>query len=204
MTPNNPSPESITIWFEQLKQGDSEAATKLWDRFFDRLVNVARAQLTNANTRVRDEEDVAAGVLASLCQCANRGKLPSIENRDDLWHLLLKWTRHDVIDHVRTVGRLKRGANQVRGDSVFLRDGDDSLSPGGFDLVESLEPTPAMLVEMEEQFSLLLNKIPDQLLRSIAVKKMEGFTNDEIAAGLELSPRTIERKLNLIRSCWSV
>jgi len=36
--------------------------------------------------------------------------------------------------------------------------------------------------------------------RRVALAKMEGYTNDEIAAQLECAPRTVERKLRLIRS----
>lgn len=191
----NESPESITVWFEQLRRGDPEAAARLWDRFFDRLVAASRAEMQNANRRVADEEDIAAGVMAALCACANRGKLPMIENRDSLWRLLLSWTRHDIADHVRADRRIKRGGGNVRGDSVFG-------SSDGLHAIADQVATPEMLLQMQEQYSALLAKLPDPILRSIAVAKMEGHSSEDIAEELGVTPRTVQRKLELIRGHW--
>ncbi len=42
-------PASITIWFEQLRDGDPDAAHKLWDRFFEKLVGYARTRQSQVN-----------------------------------------------------------------------------------------------------------------------------------------------------------
>ena len=47
---------SVTVWIEQLRAGDPESASKLWERFFDQLVSYARQQMKGANRRVADEE----------------------------------------------------------------------------------------------------------------------------------------------------
>ena len=39
-------------------------------------------------------------------------------------------------------------------------------------------------------------------MRAVAVGKMEGYTNDELGARLAVAPRTIERKLRIIRGIW--
>ena len=49
----------------------------------------------------------------------------------------------------------------------------------------------------------LLERLQDDTLSKVAVMKMEGYSNAEIASSLELSNRTIIRKLNVIRSIWS-
>lgn len=191
------TPESITVWFEQLRRGDAEAAAKLWDRFFDRLVIASRAQMRNANRRVADEEDIAAGVMAALCVCADRGKLPMIDDRESLWRLLLAWTRHDIADHVRADRRIKRGGGDVRGESVFG-------SGEGIGGVADHNVAPDLLVQIQEQYQQLLDTLPDDLLRTIAIRKMEGYRTPEIAAELGVTPRTIQRKLDLIRAHWRV
>ena len=43
----------------------------------------------------------------------------------------------------------------------------------------------------------------DADLRTIAAWKMEGYTTEEIAAKLRRAPRTVERKLDLIRQRWT-
>ena len=55
MTPEG----SVTRWIEQLKTGDPLAAQKLWERYFQRLVGLARKKLLDAPRQAADEEDVA-------------------------------------------------------------------------------------------------------------------------------------------------
>ncbi|TWU48565.1 RNA polymerase sigma factor [Rubripirellula tenax] len=188
--------DSITVWFDQLRQGDPAAAAKLWDRLFQRLAEVARSQLSNR--RVSDEEDIAAGVLTTLCNAADRGALPSIDSRDDLWRMLMSWTKNDCIDQGRNDARAKRGGGKVRGDSVF-----DGSSDAGFDLIADISPSPQTLAEMDEQLQRMLMKLGDPMLSEIAVAKMEGYSNEELATRYEVTIRTIERKLGMIRRRWS-
>ena len=56
------------------------------------------------------------------------------------------------------------------------------------------EPTPEFAAEVAEQCQRLLDDLPDEDLRRIAVWKMEGHSNEEIAAELQFATRTIERK----------
>jgi len=37
--------ESVTLWLRSLELGDGAAADKLWNRYFEDLVGVARARL---------------------------------------------------------------------------------------------------------------------------------------------------------------
>lgn len=191
------NPNSVTLSYELLRKGDGAAAEKIWSRFFDRLVSVARRAMQTSNRRVADEEDVASTVLASLCSQAERGQLPDIHNRDDLWRMLLARLRNEVVDHVRNDARAKRGSGRVRGDSVW----GTSI---GLDGVDGLEPTPQLLIEMEEELQLLLSKLPNAILRTIVNLKLQCYSNSEIALQLGVSERTIERKLCIVRECWKL
>jgi len=188
-------PESITLSYEMLRMGNEAAAEQIWSRFFDRLVSVARREMQTSNRRVADEEDVASIVLASLCAQAERNQLPHINNRDDLWRMLLVRLRNEVVDHVRSDKRAKRGSGNVRGDSIWEKS-------NGLDGVNSLEPTPQLLIEMEEELQVLLSKLPNAMLRTLANLKLQCYSNLEIATQLGVSERTIERKLSIIRDCW--
>ena len=48
----------------------------------------------------------------------------------------------------------------------------------------------------------LFARLDDVMLRVIAFQKLQGMTSDEIAASLEVSRRTVDRKLRLIRAIW--
>jgi DNA-directed RNA polymerase specialized sigma24 family protein len=68
--------------------------------------------------------------------------------------------------------------------------------------VVGAEPTPPLAAQVAEEFERLLAKLPSDEVRKLAVWKMEGHTNDEIADRLNCAPQTIERRLQLIRSVW--
>ena len=63
-------------------------------------------------------------------------------------------------------------------------------------------PTPALLAEMNEARERLLAMLHDAELRALALAKLEGCTNEECAERLKISPRTVDRKLKIIRKTW--
>jgi hypothetical protein len=65
------------------------------------------------------------------------------------------------------------------------------------------EPTPDFAVQIVDECRRLLASLGDETLRRVAVWKMEGYGNDEIAAKLACSRRTVARKLDAIRTIWS-
>src|SRR5262245_29028069 len=97
----NKSPQSVTRWLDSLKRGDAEAAAALWQRYFDRLVRLARARLGPGPRRVADEEDVALSAFRCLCDGAARGRFPDLADRNDLWRLLAALALHKAIDQKR-------------------------------------------------------------------------------------------------------
>ena len=79
-----PENHSVTVWFQQLEQGDSEAARKLFRRYFTDLVAVARRRLKDAPRRVADEEDVAARAFESFFLGAQAREFPDLRDRQGL------------------------------------------------------------------------------------------------------------------------
>src|SRR3954451_5114889 len=106
---------SITLWVGALKAGDHEAAQKLWERYFDRLVHVARAQLRASRRRGvdEDEEGAALSAFGALCAGAARGRFPHLADRDDLWRLLLVITARKAVDQMQRRGRQDPGGGRV-------------------------------------------------------------------------------------------
>ena len=192
---------SVTQWIDNLKRGDDEAARQLWQRYFQRLVGVARNKLGAAPRRVADEEDVALNAFAALCRGAADGRFQQLADRDDLWHLMVAITAKEAVDQMRREGRQKRGGGEVRGNSVFAGQGPEI--PNGFDQILLEAPTPEFLVMLQEQHARLLRGLRDPTLRQVAIHRMEGYSNEEIADKLEISLRSVERKLKLIRDEWS-
>ena len=101
---------SVTHWVETLKGGDRVAAQRLWDAYFRRLVSLARSRLRGVSRRVADEEDVALSAFDSFCRAAEGGRFPRLNDRDDLWQLLVVITVRKACDLAKHEGRIRRGA----------------------------------------------------------------------------------------------
>src|SRR5437899_9640067 len=100
---------SVTRWIDRLKAGDPDAAQKLWEKYFRRLVGLARDRLRAAPRRAADEEDVALSAFDSFCRNAGAGRFPDLADRDGLWRLLAAFTARKAAHHARDAARLKRG-----------------------------------------------------------------------------------------------
>ena len=56
---------------------------------------------------------------------------------------------------------------------------------------------------MAEETTRYLALLDDETLQRLALWKLEGYSNQEIAKKLSMNVRTVERKLQSIRQCWS-
>lgn len=69
-SPSISSASSVSQWLNQLKAGDRGGAQELWQRYFHRLVGLARAKLQGLRPLLSDEEDVALSAFHSFCRGA--------------------------------------------------------------------------------------------------------------------------------------
>lgn len=189
---------SVTHWIGELQAGDDAAALNLWDHYFQRLVSLARQKLEGSPRRAADEEDVALSAFASFCRHAQDGRFPRLRDRDDLWRLLIVITARTALHLVRDEGRQKRGGG-------VLNQAPPTNGPEAIGLAQLIgrEPAPEFAAQVADECRHLLDELGHGELRSVALWKMEGFTNREIAERLGYVTRTIERKLRLIRRIWA-
>jgi RNA polymerase sigma factor (sigma-70 family) len=192
---------SVTQWIEGIKDGNDSAAAKLWQRYYQRLVGLAYQKLRAMPRRVADEEDVVLDAFQSFCQRAQAHQFPDLRDRNDLWHLIVRITERKAYDQLRAQRRQKRGYGKVSGESVFANAGQSSAGRG-IETVAGLEPTPQFAMETAESVEQLFSLLPDEELRQIAQRKLEGYTNEEIAARIGRSLPTVERRLKRIRNIW--
>jgi DNA-directed RNA polymerase specialized sigma24 family protein len=178
------SADCVTHWIQQIKDGDHAAVQKLLEHYFQRLIHLARKKLHLMPQLVDYGEDVALSAFKSLVLGAQRDRFARLQDREDLWRLLVVLTVRKAIDLLRKEGRAQHGG-EVDVAQVLSR-----------------EPTPEMAVQMADECRRLLNRLGNQELRSIALWKMEGYSNEEIAGKLDCVLRTVERRLQLIRQIW--
>jgi DNA-directed RNA polymerase specialized sigma24 family protein len=195
-----PTRGSVTRWLGQAQAGDAEAAQPLWQRYFGRLVALARVKLRGSPRGMADEEDVALSAFDSFYRGVEQGRFPRLTDRDNLWSLLVVITARKAAKLKRDQGRQKRRGIRAQGRAP------EEASPknDGPELEEVIgrEPSPQFAALVAEQCQRLLDGLADDDMRTIARCKMEGYTNEEIAGKLDCAPRTVERKLRLIRGRW--
>jgi DNA-directed RNA polymerase specialized sigma24 family protein len=193
---------SVTRWFRPLEAGDHAAAQRLWQRYIAALVRRARAELRAAPRTVADEEDVALSAFDSFCRGVHLGRLPRLEDRHDLWRILVTITARKAADQVQRERRQKRGGGRVLREADLVEVGPDDRA-GALQAVIGPEPTPEFAAMVAEELRRRLDGLGDETLRQVAQLKLEGYTDDEVAAQLGCTRRTVARKLVRIRQAWT-
>lgn len=197
------SENSISQYIERLKQGDSDAADQVWNRYVRRLIQFAKNRFTTRRKSVTDEEDVVQQAFCDFFQMVKEDRFSRLEDRNDLWQVLAMLVDRRAKDILRHQYSQKTGEGLVRTESVFQTSPHDSDSPGIASL-EDLLPTPETAAVFWELFENRLSLLNDPNLREVALLKMQGHTNREIADLQQTSQRTIERALYSIRKRWTI
>ncbi len=181
---------TVTNLLAEVCAGDEAAVEKLVHRYLDRLVAVGRQtyrqRFGDVPRPVEDEEDAALSALKSFWAAVSEGKVHELANRQQLWSLLVKITIRKVYD------QRERALAQKRGGTAAARAADV------LDEVVSQMPPP----EAEATRRAALAALGDPELRKIAEMDLEGSTRAEIAGSLNLTERTVYRKLEVIRDQW--
>jgi RNA polymerase sigma factor (sigma-70 family) len=184
-------PGSVSRLIPDLKDGDRQAMRQLWERYFQPLVRLARGRLRPDQCRAAGPEDVALEAFLEFCDRLTRPDadehFPRLESRAHLWKLLACFT-------IRTAFDLRR--KQARRGEIVR--GESALGEEGFAPFVGHEPAPEFAAAVRE----LLDQLADDTLRTVARRKMEGWTIAEIARALDCSVSTVERKLRAIRAIW--
>jgi DNA-directed RNA polymerase specialized sigma24 family protein len=182
---------SVSRLIDGLMVGDATAVQQVWERYFPRLVGLARKHLRETPRAMADEEDVALSAFDSFCRNAEQGRFPQVLDRDGLWRLLVVITVRKAAHLARDQRRQKRRGKAEPGENPLV-----------LEEVLSREPSPEFAALAGEEHRRLLRLLGDRELESIALWRMEGFSVEEIAGRLACAPRSVKRKLRLIRAIW--
>lgn len=190
----------ITQLLRKCEDGDQDAAEALYRVYMTPLLSLARARLPAGRMRIDDEEDVALSAMNSFLMGVQRGRFAELSSRDNLWRLLLTITLRKISARRRHDHAAKRGGGRVLGESaVGARDAEPA--PEGLQAAPDEGFGPADAAALRESCDRLLACL-DHLARRVALRKLEGCTNAEIADELACTTRTVERKLSRIRAIW--
>jgi DNA-directed RNA polymerase specialized sigma24 family protein len=194
---------SVSRWINDLKAGDTQAIQPLWDRYYATLVEQARSKLRalHNSTALNDEEDLALSAFQSLYQGVREGRFPRLEDRDDLWRLLVHLTACKAVDQLRAENRQKRGGGKILNETDTIA-GEDEDEGNPLDRIIGSEPSPEFAAMVAEEYVRRLDELGDDTLRRIAELKLACYSNEEIRQQLGCSLRTVTLRLELIRKKW--
>jgi DNA-directed RNA polymerase specialized sigma24 family protein len=190
---------SVTRWIGDLRSRGDAAAQHLWERYFERLVHLARKKLRVV--AAEDAEDAALSAFDSFCRGAARGRYPQLADRDDLWRLLVVITVRKALRQVERQGATKRGGGRLV-DEAGLAGGDERESGADLDDFAGHEPSPEMAAMVVEEYQRLWSRLGDDSLRRVLDLRLEGYNREEIATRMKRTVKTVTRKLGVIRRVW--
>ena len=191
--------DSYVEWIAGVKAGRPESVARIWVEFYNRLVSYADRRLGGLPRRSSDEEDVALSAMHSLVVGLRDGRFPDVSSRDDLLKIVLVIADRKAKKEIRKQMAAKRGGGGLRGDSVMT--GMDGVG-GGFGDVADRAARMTFDDVLSQECEELLDCLDDDVQRKIAVLKLQGYSNAEIAQTFGVVRRTIERKVTLIRKNW--
>jgi RNA polymerase sigma factor (sigma-70 family) len=193
---------SVTKLIQLLRSDDPAerdmAALLIWRRYFRDLLELARNNLNNRIRRREDEEDVLQSMYKSFCLRQQRGEF-DLAGRDALWNLLVTITLRKARNTAKKQGRDMRDV--AREQTIPYGDASGSAH-WALEQMDASCPSPAEAAVLNEALERRLEALADPELRQIALWRLEGYTNREIADRLDCTERSVERRLERIRSKW--
>lgn len=184
---------SLVELMRRVESGDAVAEQNLWNEFYGKLLRYVEFRVRNRGvpTGLLDEESVTLSALESVFKCAKQGRLQNVQNWTDLSRLLMAMTNRKFVDHWR------RATAQKASPGTPL----DSIPVEGLEL--PADKLADCSLEFDEQLSRLLDLLPDELHRQIAVLKLAEYTLTEISEQVQKAVPTVNRKWRYIRRIWA-
>ena len=176
---------------ERLNRGEQDVYDDVFKTYYSKLIGLARRRLAVAPPQVADEEGAVISAFRSFFSGIENHDFDQIEDRHELWNILVTITVRKAIKQLRLHFKKSGEGNQI----------DRSAN---LDTIRNAEPTPERVVELLDQCEFLVAQLDNPTLRQIAVLRLQGLDTREIADVVDLHRRSVQRKLTLIQSKWSL
>ena len=178
--------DPVTELLRRLRAREPQAAQELFARYSQRLLPLARQQLSRRLTQRVDAEDVVQSAFRTFFRRIDRGEL-QIDGAARMWRLLVRITlmkaRATARRHcagVRDVGR-----EEADGDAWF----HDTIA---------LDPRPEDAAAVADEIARLLAGLPP-LFGEVQQRLLSGESKSEIARALRLSRPTVHECVRVLR-----
>ena len=173
----------------QLKDGDTQAAARVYHRYVDRLLRLARARMSKQFNSKFDPDDIVQSAFRSFFRRHADGHF-EIDGWNNLWSLLATITVRKCLAQTDKLTAQKRDIKRE------YRAGSDELAAHREILTR--EPTPAQLAILEETLHGLTASLTDRQ-RQVVFLKLERYSNEEISEMIGRTERTVGRILAIVR-----
>ncbi len=178
---------SITRLLSGVKKADEEAVHDLFLRCYSRVAEIGRRKLVNKPTRRGfDEDDAANSAFIQFLKEAKDGKFEmKLENREDFWQIVTVLVADNIAKRLRSERAKKRGGEAAAAVTV------DQVPQAICDLED-----PTLETEIADAKAVFLSRLPSHEHREVVEFMSAGLTQEQIAAELNLSVRTVARRLD--------
>src|SRR5262245_47137841 len=178
-------------WLTALVDGEEAAVAEFWREYGDRLSRLADRHLSPQLQRRIGSDDVIQSVCRTFFRRAREGQF-NLEGAESLWRLLCVITLTKCKLLARFHGRERRGLD---------REQHLAAAPGEAAAREpaSVEPPPDQAAELADELARLLSGL-DAEEQQLVELKLQERSNDEIAAEMHCSERTVRRVLQRVQS----
>jgi RNA polymerase sigma-70 factor (ECF subfamily) len=187
--PQDPSFDDLMA---QLRHGQNEAAARVFDRFAQRLITLARKQLDQHILQKMDPEDVVQSVFRSFFARNATGQLGDFETWDNLWGLLVIMTQRKCGRRMDYFHAARRDVDREVSPEPPT---DQSSSNLGF---PDDEPTPLEAAMLTETIEYLMNSLEDRH-RQILALSLQGYAPAEVSSQVGCTERTVYRVLARVK-----
>jgi RNA polymerase sigma factor (sigma-70 family) len=163
------------------QDGQSEAATAIFDKYVGRLIALAASRIGPKLRRRIDAEDVVQSAYRSFFVHAKDGHY-QLDRSGDLWRLLASVTLNKLYGQIEKQTAEKRSI--------------DREEPGEIHAASAAAPEPSAveIVAIVEQLQLVINDLsPDE--RLVLTSRLRGDSDKEISESICKSERTVRRLL---------
>jgi RNA polymerase sigma factor (sigma-70 family) len=184
-----------------LETGEAWAFQQFWDEYYDGLVRYARKKIGAMPLRMLDEEDIAVSAMHSFFRGLTEKRFIAESNLEFRKLLTTIIVRKLQKQRTKQFAK-KRGSGQVRGESVFRQNHSDEPKGYGFETIPDNQERPDLCAEFCETTEKLFGMLQDQSTQQVAQLLLEGYSINEIAEQLGCVRRTVERKIERIRTLW--
>jgi len=167
------------------KDGDDDAALRLYLKYSERLLRSTERNMSDALSSRLDPEDVVQSVFRTFFRRTSEGQY-QVPEGEELWKLLLVMS----LNKVRSVGKFHRAAKRNICSSSSLA-ADDAIG------LQSRDEFSRAILELS--INEIISELPESARRIIALR-IEGFEVAQISEMTSRAKRTVERVLQNFRA----